>query len=194
MALTIEKLSKLLRADKEALALLDKALEKAKNDVDYANQLEEALLKGSTVECREAFSYFGNYLRDTGPFYPHTNAVNFIDTAMYYLKMGFIDSEGRRREVPDLYDQDKLEICAAITDTCDDGSSETSALFGVVSGKMTLSDYVDDENINKIFYTVYARDEEGYAKAIHDSDTLEQANYVARFIKGCNNHLQIVPN
>ena len=194
MAQTIEKLTKLLTANNDAIALLKKALDKANNETTYADLLEQALLKGSTIELREAFSPFGKYLRDTEPGYPHTNAVNFIDTAMYYLKMGFIDKEGNRREVPDLYDQDKLEICAVITDTCNDGSSEARALFGVVSGKMAVTDYVDDKDLNKIYYTVYARDNEGYARAVHDSDTLEQANYVARFIKGCNLHLQIETN
>lgn len=195
---TIQKLTMLLRQDNEAFSLFKKALDKANNEPDYANKLEQALLKGSTIELREAFSPFGNYLederRDTKPFYPHRHAVNCIDTAMHYLKMGFIDHKGNARERPDLIDYESLEICAAINETDDDGSSETTALFGVASGKMTVTDYVDDKDLSRIYYTLYARDEEGYATAIHDSDTLEQANYVAGFIRGCNLHLQIETN
>ena len=63
----------------------------AKSLVDeaYAKQLEEALLQGSTLELRELLSPFGDYFgppRSEFPFYPHTDAVNGLDTGMHHVK------------------------------------------------------------------------------------------------------------
>ena len=193
---TLSKLLKAIYTDTNAVALLEKALDKAKSDTVYAKQLEEALLKGSTIECREVFCAFGHYFQrsDTFPWYAHADAINAIDTALYYVKAGFLDADGNKREVPDLNDSVSLEISAAIAETMQDGSEEITPLFGVASGKLTLDELVDDCKSELIFFTVYARDEDGFAKAIHDSHTLEQAQVVAGFIKGCNNHLDISLN
>ncbi|WP_447838664.1 hypothetical protein [Aeromonas salmonicida] len=71
-----------------ALALLEKAVTKARDDGLYAKQFEETLLHGSTIEIRECLSCFGDYFersRDTPPYYPHHDAVNGIDCALYAI-------------------------------------------------------------------------------------------------------------
>lgn len=73
----------------DALKLLEKAVAKTHEDEAYAKQMEEALLHGSTVELRELLSPFGDYFappRSEFPYYPHSDAVNGIDTAMHHLK------------------------------------------------------------------------------------------------------------
>ena len=75
----------------DALELLEKAVDKAKVDKDYFNRLESALLRGSTVEGRELFSDFGDYWARTSaviPYYPHHDAVNSIDTALFHIRIG----------------------------------------------------------------------------------------------------------
>lgn len=75
----------------EARELLEKAEAKAHADETYAKQMEEALLHGSTLELRELFSSFGDYMeprRAESPWYPHRAAVNGIDTALHELKCG----------------------------------------------------------------------------------------------------------
>ena len=127
---TLSKLLKAIYTDTNAVALLEKALDKAKSDTVYAKQLEEALLKGSTIECREVFCAFGHYFQrsDTFPWYAHADAINAIDTALYYVKAGFLDADGNKREVPDLNDSVSLEISAAIAETMQDGSEEIKIL------------------------------------------------------------------
>jgi len=193
---TLSKLRKAIQADKNAVDLLDKALSKAKFDTVYAKQLDDALLKGSTIECRSVFCVFGHYFQrsDTYPWYPHADAINAIDTALFYVKAGFLDIDGSKRDVPDLKDSVSLEISAAVAETLHDGIQDITPLFGVASGKVPLDALIDEKNCDRVFYTVYARDHEGFAKAIHDSDTLEQARVVAGFIKGCNYHLGISLN
>ncbi|MGL5496875.1 hypothetical protein [Aeromonas allosaccharophila] len=74
--------------NEEALALLEKAVTKARDDRRYAKQFEEALLRGSTIEIRECLSCFGDYFersRDALPYYPHHDAVNGIDCALYAM-------------------------------------------------------------------------------------------------------------
>ncbi len=71
-----------------ALALLEKAVTKARDDRTYAKQFEETLLQGSTVEIRESLCVFGDYFersRDAQPYYPHHDAVNGIDCALYAI-------------------------------------------------------------------------------------------------------------
>ncbi|KAE9626397.1 hypothetical protein GO627_05225 [Aeromonas veronii] len=68
--------------------MLEKAVAKARDDEGYAKQFEEALLLGSTVEIRECLSSFGDYFersKDTPPYYPHHDAVNGIDCALYAI-------------------------------------------------------------------------------------------------------------
>ena len=87
---TIEKLRDGLAAtsSEEALALLEKAVTKARDDEGYAKQFEETLLRGSTIEIRECLNCFGDYFgrsRDSPPYYPHHDAVNGIDSTLYAI-------------------------------------------------------------------------------------------------------------
>ncbi len=87
---TLEKLLHRLAAacNEEALTLLEKAVTKARDDRSYAKQFEETLLQGSTVEIRECLSCFGDYFersQDKPPYYPHHDAVNGIDCALYAI-------------------------------------------------------------------------------------------------------------
>ncbi|WP_017408490.1 hypothetical protein [Aeromonas hydrophila] len=87
---TLEKLRHSLTAvsNEDALTLLEKAITKASDDRSYAKQFEETLLQGSTVEIRECFGCFGDYFgrsRDSPPYYPHHDAVNSIDCALYAI-------------------------------------------------------------------------------------------------------------
>lgn len=86
---TLERLRDGLAAigNEGALTLLEKAVTQAADEV-YAKQFEEALLLGSTVEIRECLSVFGDYFeqsRDAMPYYPHHDAVNGIDCALYTI-------------------------------------------------------------------------------------------------------------
>jgi hypothetical protein len=75
-------------SNEEALTLLEKAVAKARDDEVYAKRLEETLLQGSTIEIRECLSCFGDYFersRDAPPYYPHRDAVNGIDCALYAI-------------------------------------------------------------------------------------------------------------
>jgi len=92
---TLEKLSFTLAVKGghylDALELLEKAVAKAREDEAYAKQMEEALLRGSTIELRELLSPFGDYMegrRSEFPFYPHRDAVNGLDTALHHVKCG----------------------------------------------------------------------------------------------------------
>ncbi|HHQ4443876.1 hypothetical protein ACET9Z_16035 [Aeromonas veronii] len=87
---TLEKLRHSLTAvsNEDALTLLEKAVTKAHDDKAYAKLFEETLLQGSTIEIREYLSCFGDYFersRDTPPYYPHHDAVNGIDCALYAI-------------------------------------------------------------------------------------------------------------
>ncbi|WP_438401954.1 hypothetical protein [Aeromonas veronii] len=87
---TLEKLRHgLTTACKEdALVLLEKAVTKARDNEVYAKQFEETLLRGATIEIRECLSCFGDYFersRDAPPYYPHHDAVNGIDCALYAI-------------------------------------------------------------------------------------------------------------
>ena len=87
---TLEKLRHRLASayNEDALTLLEKAITKAREDKAYAKQFEETLLQGSTVEIRECLSCFGDYFersRNTQPYYPHHDAVNSIDCALYAI-------------------------------------------------------------------------------------------------------------
>ncbi|WP_429066506.1 hypothetical protein [Aeromonas veronii] len=87
---TLEKLRHGLAvaSNEDALTLLEKAITKARDDEGYAKQFEETLLQGSTIEIRECLSCFGDYFersRDAPPYYPHHDAVNGIDCALYAI-------------------------------------------------------------------------------------------------------------
>ncbi|WP_254924825.1 hypothetical protein [Aeromonas sp. A35_P] len=84
-------------SNEDALTLLEKAVTKARDDEAYAKRLEETLLQGSTIEIRECLSCFGDYFersRDAPPYYPHHDAVNGIDCALYAI---LFDEASRRR-------------------------------------------------------------------------------------------------
>lgn len=87
---TLKKLRHRLAAacNENALTLLEKAITKAHDDEAYAKHFEETLLQGSTIEIRECLSCFGDYFersRDAPPYYPHHDAVNGIDCALYAI-------------------------------------------------------------------------------------------------------------
>ncbi|WP_421320269.1 hypothetical protein [Aeromonas veronii] len=87
---TLEKLRHSLTAvsNEDTLTLLEKAVTKAHDDKAYAKLFEETLLQGSTIEIRECLSCFGDYFersRDAPPYYPHHDAVNGIDCALYTI-------------------------------------------------------------------------------------------------------------
>ncbi|WP_421206129.1 hypothetical protein [Aeromonas sp. 601027] len=87
---TLEKLRHGLATacNEDAQVLLEKAVTKARDDKVYAKQFEEILLQGSTIEIRECLSCFGDYFersRDAPPYYPHHDAVNGIDCALYAI-------------------------------------------------------------------------------------------------------------
>ncbi|MNH07230.1 hypothetical protein D3C79_666200 [compost metagenome] len=87
---TLDKLRNGLSAPHHdaALALLEQALAKARDDKAYADLLEATLLRGSTIEVRECLSVFGDYFersRDAPPYYPHHDAVNGIDSMLYAI-------------------------------------------------------------------------------------------------------------
>lgn len=87
---TLERLRHGLAAasNQGALALLEQAVTKARDDPVYAKRVEETLLQGSTVEIRECLSCFGDYFecsRDTPPYYTHHDAVNGIDCVLYAI-------------------------------------------------------------------------------------------------------------
>ena len=87
---TLEKLRHRLASayNEDALTLLEKAITKARDDRRYAKQFEETLLQGSTIEIRDCLSCFGDYFersRDAPPYYPHHDAVNGIDCALYAI-------------------------------------------------------------------------------------------------------------
>lgn len=94
MEVTLEKLKNYLCAtDRDgATELLNKAIEKARVDKHFAERFENALMHGSTVEYRELFADFGCYwskMSEEIPYYPHHDAVNGIDTAMFHIRIGY---------------------------------------------------------------------------------------------------------
>ncbi|CAJ1888854.1 hypothetical protein ACET6J_10355 [Aeromonas veronii] len=87
---TLEKLRHGLTtaSNEDALTLLEKTVAKARDDPIYSDLFESTLLHGSTVEIRECLSCFGDYFersRDVPPYYPHHDAVNGIDCALYAI-------------------------------------------------------------------------------------------------------------
>lgn len=91
LPVTLDKLNYVLTetGNSDSLKLLNKAVCKAREDEAYASAMEDALLRGSTVELREWLSAFGDYMespRASFPWYPHHDAVNGIDSAMGAVK------------------------------------------------------------------------------------------------------------
>lgn len=77
------------RKDDVSLNLFAKAIYRAAMDVDFAAQFEDYLLNGSTLEGRAVFEVFGEYMQPyqgwPTPF-PHSDAVNGIDSALHSIK------------------------------------------------------------------------------------------------------------
>ncbi|WP_429026058.1 hypothetical protein [Aeromonas veronii] len=102
---TLEKLRHYLTTtrNEDALTMLEKAIIKARDDRSYAKQFEETLLRGSTIEIRECLSYFGDYFersRDAPPYYPHHDAVNGIDCALYAILFDAAHPDAEPASIP----------------------------------------------------------------------------------------------
>ncbi|MGL6356425.1 hypothetical protein ACSZMT_22860 [Aeromonas veronii] len=102
---TIEKLRDGLAttSSEEALALLEKAVTKARDDPIYSDLFESTLLHGSTVEIRECLSCFGDYFecsRDVPPYYPHHDAVNGIDSELYAILFDAAHPDAEPASIP----------------------------------------------------------------------------------------------
>lgn len=73
-----------------SIDLLQQATALAKSNEFYRDKMGKTLLEGSTIAVRDLFSEFGNYFepsRASYPFYPHTDAVNFIDVALHWIRL-----------------------------------------------------------------------------------------------------------
>jgi hypothetical protein len=93
MDVTLEKLRFYLEAvnGTNAMELLEKTINKAQTDKIFATRFEDAVMHGSTIEFRALFEAFGCYWSKTSeeiPYYPHHDAVNMIDTAMFHIRIG----------------------------------------------------------------------------------------------------------
>lgn len=79
------------------LDLLNQAVGLGNDHKCYAIQLEETLLSGCAVELRELLCPFGDYFgapRSLYPYYPHTDAVNFITTSLARVRLGIDRGNG----------------------------------------------------------------------------------------------------
>lgn len=177
----------------DASALLKKALSLAEQNDEFSNQLTNTFYAGSTSELRELFSKFGEYFKfeDSYPWYPHADAVNVIDTALHHIRLRSKQPlpEGYNcctyGILPDLSTAKHLEITAVAVVDLEDGTTHCETLFGVSSGVETYPEY---ENV--MVYTVYFRDQHGYAEALHDADSLDHAKAIAQGIM--SQHPQLV--
>lgn len=182
----------------DATALLKKAISLAEQNTDFSDQLTNAFDAGSTTELRELFSKFGDYFKseESYPWYPHADAVNVIDTALHHIRL-------RSKQplpdgyncctygiLPDLTSALSLEITAVAVVQIEDGSTHCEPLFGVASGV----EEPDPDYEDVMVYTVYFRDTEGFAEALHDCDTLEDAKAIAQGIMGQYQHLTLTLN
>ena len=74
-----------------SLELLERAVNKACADETYATAMSTTVLCGSTLEWRDLLSAFGDYIappRSEMPYYPHQEAVDGIDSAMFAIRHG----------------------------------------------------------------------------------------------------------
>ena len=75
----------------DALSLLNKAIDKAQVDCQFHEMFEAVFTSGSTLEIRDLFEHFGSYWeppKGNEPYYPHRDAVNMIDTAVFHVRIG----------------------------------------------------------------------------------------------------------
>lgn len=96
--------------------LLSMAAHRAKQDGEYAQQMEHVLFYRSTIELRELLSPFGDYLArgsEVMPCYPFADAVNGIDSGIHHLRLGCAEEMEAERRVMDGYampDTDKSTV------------------------------------------------------------------------------------
>lgn len=96
----------------DAITLLDQAKARAASDAKFAAELEDVMVseRPRSVELRELMEHFGRYgsagMQATCPYYPHTDAVNRLDTAIHYVRRGFVDKMVEEHQV-------HLDICSA---------------------------------------------------------------------------------
>lgn len=181
----------------EATVLLKKAISLAEQNDEFSNQLTQTFHAGSTSELRELFSKFGEYFKteESYPWYPHADAVNVIDTALHHIRMRSKQPlpEGYNcctyGILPDLTTALSLEISAVAVIELEDQTTVCEPLFGVASGCLAYPEY---ENV--MVYTVYFRDTEGFAEALHDADTLDHAKAIAQGIMSKYPHLPLTLN
>ncbi|MDC8832926.1 hypothetical protein [Alteromonas gilva] len=93
--------------------------------------------------------------------------------------------------LPDMSAFANLEISAVYAYDAPVGDGTfCESLPGVASGQETLENALTDgEDPAKVFYTVYGRDQQGFAEALHDADTLEDAKKIADLIISKQKHL-----
>lgn len=98
-------------------------------------------------------------------------------------------------KLPDLTHHPMLEINAVYPHPDEDGITACEALFGVASGKLAADSLLSTEDdLSSIFYSIYARDKDGFAQALHDEDSLETLKNVAALIQAQYPHLQLTIN
>lgn len=98
--------------------------------------------------------------------------------------------------LPDLSDFQGLEINAVYS--YQDPDSEITCcepLFGVASGTVSIESLLEPGfDKSEVFYSVYARDHDGYAEALHDEKSLESIKSIASDIAQKYPHLTITIN
>ena len=82
-------------------------------------------------------------------------------------------------KLPDMGKFDSLEVNAVYPHENETGETHCEPLFGVASKKVEPKDLLSDEDPTKLFFTVYGRNADGEAEALHDEPTLEEIMAVA---------------
>lgn len=97
-------------------------------------------------------------------------------------------------KLPDLSTHTSLEINAVYSFAVGEQTG-CEALFGVASGQVSVETLLEQGfDKNELFYTVYSRDEDGYAEALHDEKSLDDIKLVASKIAELYPHLGILIN
>jgi len=96
-------------------------------------------------------------------------------------------------QLPDLSESTAIEITAVFVEMMPDGSTCCVPIFGIASGRVSLEESISDDE-GELIYTVYHRDSEGYAYALHDEDFLDDAKRVAEAIITLYPHLTVTLN
>lgn len=93
-------------------------------------------------------------------------------------------------KLPDMSQFQYLEIAAVYPYPNGEDGTSCETFPGVGSGLIPLEDFLSpEEDKSMLFYTVYGRDSEGYAEALHDEDDLENAKVIAGLIAAEHKHL-----